>query len=76
MMTTQVLGQCPLIIFFNKLINTCPNNMCVCVCVCVIIVFSKHTRKTDLKPMPFFPIYPALDPFFVEFPTSQSALMF
>lgn len=34
------------------------------------------TRNTDLKPMPFFPIYPALDPFLVEFPTSQSALMF
>lgn len=33
------------------------------------------TRKTDLKPMPFFPMYPALWSFFVEFPISQSALM-
>jgi len=39
-------------------------------------VSSNITRNTDLKPMPFCPMYPALDPFFVEFPTSQSALMF
>lgn len=36
----------------------------------------QHTRNTDLKPIPFRPIYPAEEPFFVEFPTSQSALMF
>jgi len=39
-------------------------------------MFPQHTRNTDLKPMPFFPMYPVLDPFFVEFPTSQSALIF
>lgn len=33
------------------------------------------TRNTDLNPMPFFPMYPVLTPFFVEFPTSQRALM-
>lgn len=34
------------------------------------------TRNTDLKPIPLCPIYPAPDLFFVEFPMSQSALIF
>jgi hypothetical protein len=37
---------------------------------------STLTLNTDLKPMPFFPMYPELNPFLVEFPTSQRALIF